>query len=276
VDSEHRLRKACLVTEGQIQAVGNRHVLKRRRLGSPILEIRKGETTPASLNADRRYPALYVMDGDLVFGDCPYGMNAPDWGMDETLTSLIAKAAVPPMIVIGIDSVAREYELLPYRDPFFLQQSLEPLGRRFPDFLAQDVIPLIATRYRVAPGPQAIAGWSYGAIAAAWALIMRPDLFNAGLLDSPSLGVGNGQLIRDTDHLMVAPSKIFVGAGDSEFTTAEGNQGYLNALDLLEQHFKTALQRPSLVKTVVVPGAKHSLTASAHRLGEAMLFLFGK
>jgi enterochelin esterase-like enzyme len=93
-----------------------------------------GYSAPA--NADMRYPALYVVDGGTLFGDCPYGMKNPDWGFDETLTALIAKKAVSPMIVIGIDTVAREYELLPYRDPFFLQDAPEPIGRRFPDFPA--------------------------------------------------------------------------------------------------------------------------------------------
>ena len=227
-------------------------------------------------NADKRYPVLYVMDGNLLFGDCGYGMKDPDWGMDETLTALITKDAVPPMIVVGIESVIREYELIPYRDPFFLQNSPEPVGRLFPDFLAQDIIPEITKRYRVAPGPQAIGGWSYGAVAALWALITRPDLFNIGLLESPSLGIGNGQLLRDTDHLFTAPNKVFIGAGDSEFPTQEGNRGYLDALALLEQHFKAALQGPAQVKTVIVPGAKHSIAANAHRLREAILFLFGK
>lgn len=228
------------------------------------------------VNTDKRYPALYVMDGYVLFGDCPYGMKNPDWGIDETLTALIAKGAIPPMIVIGIDAVAREYELLPYRDPFFLQNSPEPIGRQFPDFLAQDIIPLVTKHYRIASGPQAIGGWSYGAIAALWALIARPDLFNIGLLESPSLGVGNGQLLRDTDHLLVGPNKIFIGAGDSEFPSEEGNGGYLNALALLERHFKAALQNPSQVKTVISPGAKHSVAANAQRLEQAMLFLFGK
>jgi predicted alpha/beta superfamily hydrolase len=233
-----------------------------------------GYSDPA--NADKRYPALYLMDGDLLFGDCPYGMKTPDWGIDETLTALITRRAVPPMIVIGIDAVAREYEMLPYRDPFFLQNSPEPIGRQFPDFLAQDVIPLVTRRYRIASGPQAIGGWSYGAIAALWTLITRPDLFNVGLLESPSLGVGNGQLLRDTDHLLVGPNKVFIGAGDREFPSKDGNDGYLKALALLEQHLNAALQNPSQVKTVISPGAKHAVAANTARLEQALLFLFGK
>jgi hypothetical protein len=95
-----------------------------------------------------------------------------------------------------------------------------------------------------------------------------------GLLESPPLGIGNGQLLRDTEHLLVAPSKTFIGAGDSEFGSDTENRGYLKALEVLEQNLKAGLQKPSQVKTVVTPGAKHSIAASSQRLEQAMLFLF--
>ncbi len=134
-----------------------------------------GYSEPA--NAEKRYPALYMMDGQMLFGDCMVGAPDTEWGFDETLSRLIANGAIPPMIVVGIDSMFREYELIPYRDPFFLPDSPEPIGRQFPDFLARDIVPLITKRYRVTSGPQAIGGWSYGAVAALWAMIARPDLF---------------------------------------------------------------------------------------------------
>ena len=46
---------------------------------------------------------------------------------------------------------------------------------------------------------EVIGGSSYGAVAALYALLTRPDLFSAGLIASPSLAIGNGQLLRDTD-----------------------------------------------------------------------------
>ena len=38
--------------------------------------------------------------------------------------------------------------------------------------------------------PPAFGGWSYGAVAALWALIARPDLFDFGLRESPSSSWG--------------------------------------------------------------------------------------
>ena len=137
------------------------------------------------------------------------------------------------MIVIGVDQmgISRPYEYLPYKDTIFDPDSPEPAGKLFPDFLAHDILPLIDGRYRTTKVPRMIGGASYGAVAALYALLARPDLFDAGLIESPSLGVGNGQFLRDTDHLFRGPSKVFLGSGAKEFGDDPGgpdNSGYPN------------------------------------------------
>ncbi|HVQ13080.1 MAG TPA: hypothetical protein VMS40_05795 [Vicinamibacterales bacterium] len=94
-------------------------------------------------------------------------------------------------------------------------------------------------------------------------------------MESPSLGVGNGQLLRDTNDLLVAPDRTFIGAGDSEFPSEQRNRGYVSALGILERHLNAALQNPSKVKTVISKGANHSIAASSRRLEQALSFLFG-
>jgi enterochelin esterase-like enzyme len=106
------------------------------------------------------------------------------------LSRLIAEGAIPPMIVIGVDQmgISRPYEYLPYKDTIFDPDSPEPAGKLFPDFLAHDILPLIDGRYRTTKVPRMIGGASYGAVAALYALLARPDLFDAGLIESPSPG----------------------------------------------------------------------------------------
>jgi enterochelin esterase-like enzyme len=41
-----------------------------------------------SANAQRRYPVLYMLDGQNMFDGCP-GMNHEEWQIDESLTRLI-------------------------------------------------------------------------------------------------------------------------------------------------------------------------------------------
>jgi hypothetical protein len=43
-----------------------------------------------------------------------------------------------------------------------------------------------------------------------------PDLFTLGLLESPSLAAGNGQLLCDTEHLFKGPPRVYIGMGGRE------------------------------------------------------------
>lgn len=237
-----------------------------------------GYADPA--NAGRDYPALYMMDGQILFDGCTAtGDGVTEWRVDETLTQLITEGSVPPLIVIGVDHMgaSRGYEFLPYRDTVSSPDSLEPAGKQFPEFLARDIVPLITSRYRVAKGPQAIGGSSYGAVAALYALMHRSDLFSMGLIESPSLAVGNGQLLRDTVHLVRGPARVVLGAGDSEFGNDPGaaeNLGYVKMIRVLESNLKNAAQSGTQVLTLIQPG-KHNLQAWAMRFPQAIQFLYG-
>jgi predicted alpha/beta superfamily hydrolase len=229
-------------------------------------------------NAAKLYPVLYMLDGQILFDGCTAtGDGVTEYGIDETLTRLIGSSAIPPLIVVGIDQMgaSRPYEFLPYRNPFFGPNSAEPDGKRFPDFLATDVIPVVAKRYRITKGPQAIGGSSYGAAAALYALINRPDLFDRGLIESPSIEIGNGQLLRDTQHLFKAPSRVYLGTGDSEFLNDSENQGFIKMMRILESNLKDAAQGQVQVLTVVQPGAKHNLAAWSSRFAQAIQFIYG-
>lgn len=79
----------------------------------------------------------------------------------------------------------------------------EPAGQRFPEFLVHEVMPLVDDRYRTLPGQPntGIGGSSYGSVAALYALLAQPSRFGYGLIESPTLWVGMGQPVRDTDPL---------------------------------------------------------------------------
>jgi predicted alpha/beta superfamily hydrolase len=80
------------------------------------------------------------------------------------------------------------------------------------------VLPRIVTSYRVKTGRAftGIGGASYGAIAALNALITQPRVFGIGLIESPSLQVGNGEFVRMTEHMGLPPIRIVVGVGGHE------------------------------------------------------------
>ncbi|GAC1670250.1 MAG: hypothetical protein NVS9B2_15990 [Steroidobacteraceae bacterium] len=196
------------------------HLAGRIAPGDHVLRVWLPPGYDDPVNRTRSYPVLYFMDGQNLFDVCP-SMNHDEWRVDEALTALIENGKVEPLIVVGIDAPAdgplRASALVPFPDlvsPF----DFEPKGDAWPSFLVGEVLPQIARRYRVRAGREstAIGGASYGAIAALYALITRPHIFGLGLIESPWTTVGNGELVRLTRDLTIAPVRVTFGVGDLE------------------------------------------------------------
>jgi enterochelin esterase-like enzyme len=240
-------------------------------------------------NVQKHYPVLYMMDGENLFDACTASFHH-EWQIDETLTRLIAADSIEPIIVVGIDSPGkrRSDEYIPYADPMF--SAPEPHGKLFPEFLANEVLPLISREFRVTKDPDhtAIGGSSYGSVAALYALLHRPDLFRLGLLESTSLQVGNGQLLRDTASLAMGPRRVSVGVGMNElgdnvkFAHDHGmeadafNSGFVQFSEQLAANLKAAPMNHPAVVFIKQQGAKHEEKAWAERFPAAIQFLFPK
>ncbi len=171
-------------------------------------------------NHERRYPVLYMLDGQNVFDACLSDVSHHEWGVDETVQQLIAEQKIPPLIVVGVDHAgkdrAREY--LPYKDFVGNPEMDEPAGKLFPDFMTREVMPLVDGAYRTLTGRPntGIGGSSYGGVATLYALLARPNAFGYGLIESPVMWIGMGQLVRDTSPLVALPEKVFVAFGGKE------------------------------------------------------------
>ena len=79
-------------------------------------------------------------------------------------------------------------------------------------------MPLVDGKYRTLPGQPntGIGGSSYGGVATLYALLAQPGRFGYGLIESPTMWIGMGQLVRDTSPLVALPVKVFVAFGGKE------------------------------------------------------------
>ena len=66
-------------------------------------------------SGQRRYPVLYMLDGQNAFDTCT-GYLGQEWTLDEVATRLITSGAIPPIVIVGIDNAGaqRANEYLPY------------------------------------------------------------------------------------------------------------------------------------------------------------------
>jgi predicted alpha/beta superfamily hydrolase len=133
-------------------------------------------------DAARRYPVLYLHDGQNMFDARAAGS---EWALDETAQRLVEAGAIAPFIAVGVPSGAdRIHELTP-----------TPGGRgggglpAYGAWLLDALKPEIDRRFRTRPDPAhtAVGGSSLGGLASLWLALHRSDRVGAALVVSPSL-----------------------------------------------------------------------------------------
>ena len=232
-------------------------------------------------NAHRSYPVLYMQDGQNLFDDAT--SYAGEWHVDETVDHLVGSFKIPPMMVVGIDYAGekRSSEYLPYADPHHKQYDvpapMELRGRDYATFLLTEVMPFIEKKYRVSRGAAntGIGGASYGAVISLYTVLQRPGIFGHVLVESPVLGVGDGQLLKDAEKATQLPQKMFVAMGTSETKDAQYNAELIKSVEELQTILRKKGMGPDRLKVVVEEGAVHNEGAWSRRLPEALLFLYG-
>jgi predicted alpha/beta superfamily hydrolase len=158
-------------------------------------------------NPDKRYPVLYMHDGQNVF-DPATSYTKIDWGVDEAMTRLIQTGQIREAIVVGIWNTPRRFqEYMPAKA--ITGASLHPGGDgtpipvsdlssdRYLSFLVKELKPFVDGRYRTLAGPQdtSVMGSSMGGLISAYAVAEYPDVFgNAGCV-STHWPVGKGIVV---------------------------------------------------------------------------------
>jgi predicted alpha/beta superfamily hydrolase len=227
-------------------------------------------------NSARVYPVFYLNDGQNLF-ESATSFNGVEWGVDETADRLIREAAIPPLIVVGIDNTGKDRirEYMPHR-------SLQPImlraqGSRYPSFLIKEVMSFVARTYRTATGPvnTGLGGSSLGALISLYTAAVRPGVFGRLLLESPSLWASNRQIIKQSRTVRRWPERIFLATGTAEAGRPDRDRSVVDDVRELAGIMRRAGLDDHHLHLVIEEGATHHESAWARRLPEALTFLFG-
>jgi predicted alpha/beta superfamily hydrolase len=228
-------------------------------------------------NHTRHYPVFYLNDGQNLF-DRATAFAGVEWQVDETADRLIRQEVIPPLIVVGIDNTQgdRIKEYLPYRS--FHPPVLRPQGKRYPDFLMNEVMPFVYERYRIARGPEntGLGGSSLGALISLYMVVERPGIFGKLLLESPSLFVSNRRILKYSRHFRQLPAKVFLAIGTRESGREDKDRQVVEDVRTLERSLRRAGLDGSRLLVKIDDGAAHNEGEWAKRFPEALSFLFGK
>ncbi|MBT8212406.1 MAG: alpha/beta hydrolase [Acidimicrobiia bacterium] len=235
---------------------------------APVLTLHLPQS---HIERDRRYPVLYMHDGQNLFDEVP--SYSGEWQVDETLTALAAEGL--ELIVVGItngpgEARAHEYTLFPSPE----------LGggnaRVYLDFLVNTVKPLVDVSFLTEPGPSTtgIMGSSLGGLVSLYGFFEHPDVFGRAGAMSPAFHWDDGQTL---DYLRDQPSRsgrIYMDVGTIEDPedpelTRRYHDDFLVARDTLAPTYEDRLM------TVIDEGAIHHESAWARRLPDALRHLFG-
>ena len=231
----------------------------------------------ADENQARRYPVFYLNDGQNLF-EAATSFTGVDWQVGQTADRLIRQEVISPMIFVGIDN-AREQRLreyLPYRS--MSPAVLRPLGGRYPDFLAREVMPFIAQRYRVARGPEntGLGGSSLGGLISLYVALAMPGVFGHLLLESPSLWVASRRILRESRGFHDWPQNVFLAVGTREVGREDKDEGTVASVRELGSTMRRAGLDDRRLMVDIDEGATHSEGAWANRFPRALEFLFGQ
>ncbi|MBD2757229.1 alpha/beta hydrolase [Spirosoma validum] len=174
-----------------------------------------------SADVNKRFPVVYVMDGDnhfaLLAQYVDY-LSRPD------------VSAMPKTIVIGIPNTKRTRDLTPTNSLLNYEgkpdsSSYQGSGgnENFLQFMATELIPMIDKNYKTRPY-KIFAGHSFGGLSSLNCLLTHPDLFDAYIAISPSLWWDKEYLLKMTDETLKTGSAL-----NKAFFFSDGNEGRANS-----------------------------------------------
>jgi uncharacterized protein len=142
---------------------------------------------------DKRYPTVYVLDGDTLFP-----ILAP------THQFLGYDVGLPEAIVIGVAYGSND-PTINKRDFDFSGPAADATPSQggapaFEEFLRHELIPSIERRYRADPARRILFGQSRGGYMVLWSAFTDPDLFWGRIASNPSLSPGKDRFVAEPER----------------------------------------------------------------------------
>lgn len=168
--------------------IGERFTIQSKVLGETRTIL--VSTPPGYGRGQQRYPVLYLTDGDAHLTHTR-----------GTVDFLAGQGLMPQVIVVGITSTDRTRDLTPTHanrrrpDGSTLELPTSGGGDRFLTFIETELVPYVEAGYRTAPF-RIFCGHSFGGLLAVYAMVTRPDLFNAVIAVSPSLSWDDSFMLK--------------------------------------------------------------------------------
>lgn len=164
----------------------------------------------------RRYPVLYLHDGQNVFDRAT--SVGEEWRVDETVHELVSKGEIAPLIVVGVwnTGVHRIDEYAPTSDP---EKGGGGHADDYGKMLVQELKPFIDREYLTLPSAAStgLGGSSLGGLLTMHLGLRYPTVFSRLAVMSPSVWWDDRVILREVEALpSKLPQRIWLDSGTNE------------------------------------------------------------
>jgi enterochelin esterase-like enzyme len=186
-------------------------------------------------DARRRYPVLYIQDGQNIFSSA--GTNSAfgwgSWQLDKTADALARAKKMQEVILVAVDNSAARREEYDWRVSWPPTNALPVEGptafQKYSAFLITELKPLIDREYRTRPDPAntGLMGSSLGgffSLVLAWE---HPEVFGRAACLSGSFQIEQTNFLNDVLHNCHDKPKsirIYLDSGTVDFTGGDDNR----------------------------------------------------
>lgn len=226
-------------------------------------------------NKEKRYPVLYMHDGQNLYNDedAGYGMS---WGISNYLDKSDLE-----IIVVGIDC-NEGYKRLDEYSPWTSSEmrkifapELDGIGgegQQYVEYIVNELKPFIDEKYRTIPDESSMAGSSMGGLISTYAACKYPNIFKRVASVSSAYWFTQEEiekLIQDSN--LSAIEKFYLDVGTNESSGTIDSQRYIESSESVYSLLKEKVKD---IKFVIAEDAVHNELAWRERVPAIFSYLY--
>ncbi|MDQ3169589.1 MAG: alpha/beta hydrolase-fold protein [Acidobacteriota bacterium] len=220
---------------------------------------------------ERRYPVLYLHDGQNLFDAATAFVPGQDWHVNATADDMIRRGEIEPLIIVGIYNTGahRIDDYTPTRDRRHRAGGDAGL---YGEMLTREVKPFIDANYRTLAAPECtgLGGSSLGGLVTLYLGLLYPHVFGRLAVLSPSVWWDGRVILRVVRMTEPKPRlRIWLDIG-----TGEGRKTLLDARALRNELVRAGWVLGQDLHYSEVPDAGHNEASWASRVGPFLKYLF--
>ncbi len=235
--------------------------------------------------SEKRYPVLYVSDGQDLYRDDQTYRGAPSLRLEQYMEDY--GRFMPQVIYVAIsapfDPAERTAEYSPYTKDFVVPEGkkfephIDGLGKEYLQWMTTDLKNCIDQTYRTLPDADhtGYAGYSTGGLSAVYASVACPETFHRIIAMSSAVCIWIDKLQEslDTgsyDHLKY----LYMDVGTNEFGRMTTKEEFLDGANMMYENYLKHGVPQDIIKYNIYPDAMHNQKEWRYRFPDAVRWIF--